>query len=110
MKRIKWDLEESVLLFDLYFKYGQTLSIPLFEIENMSNKLNKRADILGVEKTETYRNTAGIRMQLGCIHYVVTNGREGFSGASKLFYDTYKLYVEDKNKFNQLLKMVENKF
>lgn len=110
MKRIKWDLEESILLFDLYFKYGQTLSIPLFEIENMSNKLNKRADILRIEKTETYRNAAGIRMQLGCIHYVVTNGREGFSGASKLFYDTYKLYLDDINKFNQLLKIVENKY
>ena len=29
MKRIHWDLEEAVALYDLYFKSGQTLSMVL---------------------------------------------------------------------------------
>ena len=37
------------------------------------------------------------------MHYVVTNGAEGMSNASKLFYDTYKLYHEEPDKFNLIL-------
>ena len=104
MRRVKWDLEESIVLFDLYFRYGQTLSIPIDEIRKISNLLNKRAEILGIEKTETFRNVAGIRMQLACIHYVVTDGKEGFSGASNLFYDTYELYKHNFQLFQKVLK------
>lgn len=37
------------------------------------------------------------------MHYVVTNGAEGMSNASKLFYDTYKLYHEEPDKNNLIL-------
>lgn len=49
-------------------------------------------------------------MQLGCIHYVVTDGKEGFSGASRLFYDTYKLYQEKREKFNKILENFNCKY
>ena len=110
MARINWDIEESIALYDLYFRFRRQLSIPKCEIETLSKKLNERADRLGIVKSDKFRNVAGIRMQLGCIHYVVTDGKEGFSGASRLFYDTYKLYQEKREKFNKILENFNCKY
>lgn len=41
--------------------------------------------------TDEKTNTFELRIQLGCIHYVVTFGKEG-SNASKQLYDIYELY------------------
>lgn len=49
-------------------------------------------------------------MQLGCIHYVVTSGKEGMSNASKVFYDTYELYKKDTGKFRQISKEFYSKY
>ena len=45
MKRIHWDLEEAVALYDLYFKSGQTLSIDKDKLKQLSEILNKRAKL-----------------------------------------------------------------
>lgn len=47
MKRINWDLEEAVVLYDLYFKSGQTLSIDKDKLKQLSEILNKRAKLKG---------------------------------------------------------------
>ena len=49
-------------------------------------------------------------MQLGCIHYVVTSGKEGMSNASKLFYDTYELYKKDAGMFQRILEEFYRKY
>lgn len=103
-KNQKWDIEESVALYDLYFRYDTKQSIPDSAILYLSKILNKRADILGVKKSPTYRNLVGLRMQLGCIQYVVTDGKAGLSQASQLFYDTYKLFLEEREVFDRILK------
>lgn len=38
-------------------------------------------------------------MQIGCIHYIATDGKEGFSNASKIF-KAYELFESDSTKFN----------
>lgn len=104
-KNQRWDVEESVALFSLYFKYGSSNKVPKEEVEKLSQVFNKRADRLGVKKTTTYRNTIGLSMQLECIRYVVTNGAAGLSQASKLFYDTYEMYKNNKKLFDVILKI-----
>lgn len=101
MRNPKWELEESVALFDFYFQNG--LSASKERIELFSEKLNRRADKLGIPKTDTFRNFSGISMQLGCVHYVITNGAEGYSNVSKLFYETYQLYLDEREKFDLIL-------
>ena len=64
----------------------------------------KRAQYKGIIIDEKFRNLFGLKMQLACIHYVVTAGREGMSNVSKVFYDTYELYKNDDEKFQQILK------
>ena len=90
--KVKWELEEAVALFDLYFRFGRCLNVPKDEIKNLSFIYIKRAKRLGLHIDDKFRNEAGLSIQLACVHYVVTNGAEGMSNASKLFYDTYKLY------------------
>ena len=49
-------------------------------------------------------------MQLACIHFVVTNGAEGMSNASKLFYDTYELIQNKPEKFEAILEGFYRKY
>lgn len=102
MIRVRWELEEAVALMDLYFRYGATLSVPNDELLKLSQIYRKRANILVLNVDDKFRNLSGMKMQLGCIHYVVTGGKEGMSGASKLFYQAYDLYKNNQENFKKI--------
>ena len=104
MIRVRWELEEAVALMDLYFRYGATLSVPNDELLKLSQIYRNRANILGLNVDDKFRNLSGMKMQLGCIHYVVTGGKEGMSGASNLFYKTYDLYKNNPCEFQNVCK------
>ena len=110
MIRVPWELEEAVVLMDLYFKHGSTLSIPNDELLNLSNLYRNRATMLGIHVDDKFRNLSGMKMQLGCIHYVVTGGKEGMSGASRLFYQTYDLYRDDPKLFKYICNEFYDKY
>ena len=104
MIKVQWELEEAVALFDIYFKNGGNLNVSEDILVNLRDIYIKRAQKNGIIIDEKFRNLSGLKIQLGCIHYVATAGREGMSNASKLFYDTYELYKNDVEKFQQILK------
>ena len=110
MIKVQWELEEAVALFDIYFKNGGSLNISEDILGNMSEMYIKRAKDNGIIIDEKFRNLSGLKMQLGCVHYVVTSGKEGMSNASKLFYDTYELYKKDAGKFKQILEEFYRKY
>ena len=64
--------------------------------------LKKRAAILGFYVDDSFRNITGLEMQLACIHYVVTDGKEGLQNASTLFYETYDLYLKCPKIFSRI--------
>lgn len=103
MLRVRWDIEEAVALFDLYFRNLENRNISIEELERLSAMYYRRAIELKINTDEKFRNISGLRMQLGCIHYVVTEGKAGMSGASKLFYDTYELYKKEPEVFRDIL-------
>ena len=104
MKRINWDLEEAVALYDLYFKSGQTLSIDKDKLKQLSEILNKRAKLKGWIVDDKFRNVTGLSMQVATIHYIVTGGKEGLKNSSKIFREVYDLYKEDLEKFDRIVK------
>ena len=110
MIRVRWQLEEAVALMDVYFRYGGTLRIPEDELLHLSRLYQNRARILGLRVDEKFRNLAGMQMQMGCIHYVVTDGKEGFSAASKLFYQTYELYKNRPDEFQKICDEFHRKY
>ena len=110
MIKVKWELEEAVALFDVYFKNDGNLNVSEDRLGNLTKMYIKRAKDNGIIIDEKFRNLSGLKIQLGCIHYVVTDGKEGMSNASKLFYDTYELYKNDAEKFQWILKEFYRKY
>lgn len=110
MKRVRWELEEAVALMDVYFRYGGTLKIPENELLHLSQLYRNRAKILGLQVDEKFRNLAGMQMQIGCIHYVVTDGKEGLSAASRLLYQTYELYKNRPDDFRKICDEFHRKY
>ncbi|WP_285946307.1 hypothetical protein [Thomasclavelia cocleata] len=104
MIKVKWDLEEAVALCDLYFKSGRTLSIDNDRLNVLFAILKNRATSKGLVIDEKFRNVTGLKMQIGCIHYIATNGNEGLSNVSKVFYEAYDLYKEDSIKFDKIIE------
>lgn len=103
MKNISWDIEEAVALYALYFNNYVTGSITDECYMNLSDKLNRRAKILGLNVSNTFRNLNGLKMQIQCIHHVVTDGNEGLANTSKLFYDVYEMYKNNHQQFCSIL-------
>ena len=67
MIRVRWELEEAVALMNLYFRYGATLGVPNDELLKLSQIYRNRANILGLNVDDKFRNLSGMKMQLGCI-------------------------------------------
>ena len=102
MKRVKWELEEAVALFDLYFKNGSNLNVDNEALLSLSRIYQNRAKWLKLDTDSKFRNLSGLRLQLGCVHYVVTDGKEGMSNTSRLFFQTYELYLTDPDRFRSI--------
>lgn len=99
MIRVKWDLDEAVALCDLYIKSGKTINIDENSIEALTVMLNKRAHLKGLVVDDKFRNHHGISMQIRCLHFVATDGKEGLANGAKIFYEAYDLYVNHNEKF-----------
>lgn len=94
----------------MYFCKGGSKNISDKDLEELTNLYKNRAKRLGIIFDEKFRNCSGLRMQLGCIQYVVTNGQEGMSNCSRVFYDAYDLYKKEPEKFQQMLDNVYDKY
>lgn len=110
MLKVKWDIEEAVALMNLYFENDCKIPVEPEKVKRLSTLLNKRAKLLGLETDDKFRNVPGLNMQLACMHYVATNGQEGLSGASKLFYDTFDLHTKEIDKFQKIYETFVRKY
>lgn len=73
----------------------------------VSQKLRKMAVNQGMKLDDVYRDEAGIHFQM----YAMESAYQGFTGtkrASKLFIETVRLYREERERFDQLLKETED--
>lgn len=102
MLKINWELEEAVALFDLYIKNNAGMNIPDEKLLWLSEIYQNRARCMGLIVDSKFRNLPGLRLQLGCVHYVVTSGREGMSNVSQIFYKAYDLHKTDPKRFRQI--------
>ena len=59
---------------------------------------------------EKFRNITGLRMQLGCIEYVVTDGKSGLQNAARIFNDAYDLFQENRPKYYLILSEFYKKY
>ena len=110
MIRIRWELEEAVALVDLYFKNNAGLNVSDEKLLSLSEIYRNRAQHMGLLVDSKFRNLAGLRLQLGCIHFVVTDNREGMSNVSQIFYEAYDLYKTAPDRFRQIASEFYQKY
>jgi len=106
--RIKWSLEEAVVLLEYFFvsrgEYKDS------ELQTIRNMMIKRAIEMKIAYDEKFRNITGLRMQLGCIEYVVTDGKSGLQNAARIFNDAYDLFQENRPKYYLILSEFYKKY
>lgn len=105
MKRIKWDIEEVVAMVDLYFRFENGEIADLNEeLKKLSEKLNLRADVLGIAHDEKFRNLNGMKCIFQNVRYFATDGEAGLSNGNKLQGEVVDLYLYDRKNFDKILK------
>ena len=111
MIRIQWDQEEMVALVDLFFRTQHcSPSKRNSLIDELSDRLNKRADVLGIPHDEFFRNRNGITMMLMNLRNIATNGTEGLSATSSLMKETWGLFHDDHDRFLEILMSFHHKY
>ena len=98
----QWSIEEAVALMDLSLREHRNVSKE--KIRLFSNACRKRGESNGILVDEKYRNETGIQMQLYCIDYILTDGKEGLSNASRIFYKAHELYKTDPTRFQKIAR------
>ena len=100
-----------VAMVDLYYNCKNGfIGNRTAELERLSEKLRKRADILEIPHDDKFRNLNGLKMIYENVRYVDTDGMSGLSCASQLVYDIVRLYNENNGKFRQILDTFNSKY
>lgn len=102
MNRIKWDLPEAVVLLDVLLSNWGQLSISDEKLLELSEMYKRKARAEGIVYDDKYRNLAGLRMQLACLQYVVSNGEIGMPNAAKIFREAYNLFGNNLEEFKTI--------
>ena len=106
--RIPWDIYESALILDTYLRIERGEIAFREAVSQLSEILRKKAINAGIEIDHTYRNKNGIAKQLGCMKYVVTDGKYGFSHTSKMYYEIVHIYKTDHERYVQILSQAQH--
>ena len=83
MRPAKWDLSETILLVDAYFRLTTKDSNDYGRIATeLSALLRTKGAAEGKKVTDIFRNVTGVTMKLHNIEYLDTNGSKGLSTVS----------------------------
>ena len=104
MKRIPWNIYEATLMLDTYFRIESGEIASKSAIAELSSTLRLMAVNNGDIIDNIYRNENGIAIQLGCMKYVLTNGKYGFSHGPKIYSEIVRIYKQEPEKYAQILK------
>jgi len=105
MKQINWQIEEAIMLIDLYNRATtMTPQEARKEIQKLSEYLRHRAIILGLHIDDTYRNVSGIEMRLKSVNYLVSGGASGLDSPGKSSEIALMLFEKEPEIFCAMLK------
>ena len=111
MIKANWEIEEAVMLVDLYYSNKDTSSYKLREnVERLSSLLRKRAEILDMNIDDKFRNIEGIIMKLENLRYLDTNGMKGLSNYSKIDEEAFLLRKNKPEEFTKIIGEFCNKY
>lgn len=102
--RIEWDEHEVALLIDSCCKVSGRVLSKAEAVALLSDTLRKKAKDVGLTIDDVYRNTNGIALQMTKMDYLLTGGKKGLSGASKLFESMANMYLHNKQEYEKILQ------
>ena len=89
--RIGWDEYEVALLIDACNRIRDNKIDKAECVHKLSNLLRQRAKANGINIDEVFRNENGIALQMTKMEYLLTDGKKGLPGASKLYIEMAKM-------------------
>lgn len=101
--RIKWDQFEVALLIDACEQVQQKKIAKPEMVSKLSYALRRRAERRGIEIDDIFRNENGISLQMTKMDYLLTDGKIGLPGASKLYAEIAGFRKKYPNEYSQLL-------
>lgn len=106
-RRIPWDEQEALLLFDAYEKVQKYPEKKSALINALSINLRRRAADNNVSADDTFRNYAGISMRLSEVEKILHPDKSGLVKTSELFRTTAELYCDHRRTFLKKVQEVE---
>ena len=106
-KRIPWDEQEALLLFDTYEKIEKNPEKKIAIISALSINLRRRAQDNGMTIDDTFRNNAGISMRISEVDKILHPKKSGLTKTSELFRTTAVLYSKHRRSFLKKVQEVE---
>lgn len=103
----KWDIYEAVILLDGYLELLRTNQPKVRIMKRISTDLRLMAVNRGIEFNDIYRNENGISYQIQSMDSAY-KGKKVYIPATRLFNETVKLYLTNKERYFELLEKAKS--
>ena len=100
--QIKWDKYEVALLIEAALRIRQRESSRTDELQKLSDVLRLRAENMGLEIDDIFRNYNGMSLQVAAIEELLSFGSSNRHN-SRLFEEMVALYKSDLIKYEEIL-------
>jgi hypothetical protein len=102
----KWDFEEMVAMVDIYMRHKDGTNVQDLnkDLEELSIALNKRADMLGIEKGDNFRNLLGVKDTYRGVKNADNNDETSFGKGGQLRYEVLDFYKRHRREFDIILE------
>lgn len=104
-----WDKFEVALLIEAYLAIEKDNTKKMEILQELSNALRRKAINEGMNIDDTFRNLNGMQWQLGFIRCAFMNSSYGSHRPSIMFREIVNMYLNEKEKFDELLVEAKQK-
>ena len=109
VREASWNKYEKVILVDAWNQAHEGKITPKEAITNVSKKLRQMAVNSGIKIDKSYRNEPGIVQQMRKLEYAASNGKAGTKPNSEWFWEYIRMFREDSEKYEYVLKEAKRK-
>ena len=102
--QLEWDKFETALLIDASEQVIKKPSAKKDIVKALSYSLRERARHRGIQIDNAFRNVNGISLQMRKVIYLLSDGKLGLPGASKIFVEMVAVKKDNPSKYYKILK------
>ena len=103
----EWGIDEATILINEFYKMVERDLPKNFVASIVSGLLKDRAKALGCSIDKNYTSYKAISESLSELEFIHSKGEKGVKGSSKVFERLMEFYINDKARFDSLLKRAQ---